>query len=142
MSDDVQSRIIRLTTPMLGLNKYINVRERVGPNERNQEVDVRIVGKLLQMSATGRVKGVDGPRNIRNSVFTSTIGFWIFFFQLDQHRKRSSAIIDGVVSPGNASGRYGSDVHTIVLLNAEARKAQQGFYDSVVEQGMPLTEVD
>jgi hypothetical protein len=142
MADDVGGRITKLNSPTLGLTKYINVFGRVGPNEQNQEVDVRVVAALLAMSVAGRVRGVGPPRNIRASQFDATVGFWIFLFQFEQHKRRGGAIIDGVVSPGSASGSYGGGFHTILLLNAEARKQKQGIYDAVIDGKLALTQVD
>ena len=142
MSDEVVDRVTKLRVPVLGLTRYINVRQRVGPNERNQEVDIRIVAALLALTVAGKVKDVDIPRNIRDSKFNASVGFWIFHFQLEQFRARRTADVDGVVSPSNDMGRYPGGFHTIVLINAEARARNPKFFEDVCDGKVPLTQVD
>jgi hypothetical protein len=127
-------RILPLSPPFQGLTKIVNVFDKVGPEERNDTEDVKIVQKLLQMAGKGAEVSIDVP-NLTGK-FDAATGFWIYHVQSRvKDGGHPNQIVDGVVSPAHGSVYGPKAIWTIVLFNHFANKhdpfAYQVFVDSL-----------
>jgi hypothetical protein len=126
-------QILALNPAFEGMSTIVNVLDRVGPRERNNPDDVRVVQQLLQIYGGAKsLPGVGMPQ-VTGS-FDATTGFWIFEFQAFTHQDRPGQIVDGCVSPAQGAVYTGSGVWTIVLLNYNAKRHNPAQYATFLAQ--------
>jgi len=86
-------RILALNPAFRGMSTIVNVLDKVGPRERNNGDDVRVVQQLLQIYGGAKsLPGIGMPR-VTGS-FDASTGFWIFEFQAYYHKQLQGQIVD------------------------------------------------
>ncbi len=129
------SRVLTINPPYKGLSVAVNVLKHVGPGKPNDNDDVRLIQRLLQLCATGSEFAADiGLPNLTGK-FDAATGFWIFRFQEVDRRKNPTQVIDGIVSPATG-GRYNAaSPWTIISMNEFAQRKNPAGLSALIAAG-------
>ena len=127
------SRILSLSPPLNGMSSIVNVLQRVGPDERNDIADVRVVQRLMAMGGRGTASRIALPA--ASGIFDAPTGFWIYHLQNFQRRSHPQQIVDGIVSPARGASYAGHDHWAIVILNGLARDNAGVEYAAFLSSG-------
>ena len=127
--------ILTLNPPFHGLSAIVNVVGRVGPSEVNNNADVRVVQRLIQMGAKGSTAGVKIGLPAVTGNYDAATGFWIYHVQFIQKRTHPNQIVDGIVSPAHGAS-YAANTHwAIVLFNALAKDGSPAEFATFLSTG-------
>ena len=127
--------ILTLNPPFHGLSAIVNVVGRVGPSEVNNNADVRVVQRLIQMGARASTAGVKIGLPAVTGNYDAATGFWIYHVQFVQKHSHPNQIVDGIVSPAHGSS-YAANTHwAIVLFNALAKDNSPAEFAAFLSSG-------
>jgi hypothetical protein len=113
------------------MSAIVNVLGRVGPGERNNSDDVKVVQRLLQLASRGGAPAVSFGIPQLTGRFDAVTGFWIYHTQAFFRGQT----VDGVVSPARgAHYAPGGGIWTIVLFNEFAKRYSAAEYATFLAQ--------
>jgi hypothetical protein len=112
------------------MDRILNVAQRVGPLSDcpNNTSDVQAVQRLLGLLPT--IKGLAAVS--ATGSFDVTTGFYIYFGQVEERKRRPGTMVDGVISPSDNTGNYGGAYWMIMKLNFWARGANRAAWERLL----------
>jgi hypothetical protein len=101
------------------MDRIYNVSQHVGPGQKNQSDDVRLVQLLLREF----VLGIGGSSMLPTPQVTGALddatALWVYYQQLKFKKESPTAVLDGIVSPARGVTAYNrsGDTWYIIMLN-------------------------
>jgi hypothetical protein len=129
--------VLRLQQPVMGMDRILNVSQRVGPlNCPNDPQDVEAVQRLLALCVHGTAARLGFALPQPTGRFDPVTGFCIFYIQWYSHKDNPGTIVDGVVSPATGAF-YGPGPFVLTNINVLARRADQAAWDNLLSRYPP-----
>jgi hypothetical protein len=126
--------VLRLQRPLLGMDRMLNVSQRVGPlNCPSDPGDVEAVQRLLNLCARNTAARLGFALPQPTGQFDPVTAFFIFYIQWYSHKDNPGTVIDGVVSPATGAF-YGPGPFVITNMNILARRTDQAAWDNLLSR--------
>ncbi len=127
--------VLTLSQPIEGLDRILNVSQRVGPQSDcpNNPDDVELVQRLINLGARNFAARCHFGLPQPTGRFDPLTGFYIFYYQWFSHSTDRVTQIDGAVSPARGVF-YGLGVYAIINLNMTARNVDRTGWESLLRR--------
>jgi len=128
-------KVQTLTPPIDGLDRFLNVNMRVGDSKDcpNAAPDVEAVQRLIAIAAGTFANEHGFPLPQPTGKFDPITAYYIYHLQNTHHSHKSSAIIDGIVSPAHGAS-YGGGFYTIINFNNISRVKNPTAWEALLDR--------